>query len=357
MLHRNSCRAELRGVGLTLVAQRIVLGSEDDGGRQAREVGGLQRRRVDVGAGAGVGGVVVPEPDHRVAREQQLVGGVDVAGGVDVGVGDGVDEHLQGDGRATLGVGPLRDDGREVPTGAVPGHDQRHAGSGQVGQAVGDPAQRGPGVVRRGRVRVLRGQPVVDQHHHGVRPDREGAAERVGLLDVADHPTAAVVVDDHCARGALGDQHPHGERAAVGGGDGLVVHGGDGRAGAVEVTQHRAEAAGLVRGHLVERLRPRLGHLSQEVSCRTVQSHCPPRCGVGRRAPVWPVSPTVGMHPAARHPPSGPTWWTDATSGSAGDAVDRRCPGPDGGRAVVGTRFAAPCVSEQQVHAPGPVGR
>ena len=113
------------GVGLALVAQRVVLGREHHGGRQAGEGVGAQRRGVRARAHRRVGRVVIPEPRHRVAAHDQLVGGIEVGVRVEVAVGDRIHEHLQRD----LGPGlasPLRDDRGEAAAGAVAGDDQRH---------------------------------------------------------------------------------------------------------------------------------------------------------------------------------------------------------------------------------------
>ena len=130
------------GVQLALVAQHVVLGGDDDGGRQPGQVGGAQRRGIRMQPGRGVGRVVVPEPGHGLAGQQQVVGRILVGRGGEVGVGDGVDQDLGRDGRAA-GAGPPRDDGREVAARAVARDDQRDLRPGDVEQVIRGPAQRG----------------------------------------------------------------------------------------------------------------------------------------------------------------------------------------------------------------------
>jgi hypothetical protein len=177
--HRHAGLHQLGGVEFALVAQDVVLGREDDRGGQPQQVRAAQRGGVGVDAGGGVGNVVVPEPDHGVPAEHELVGGVGVRSGVQVTVGDGVGEHLYRDGRPARRLCALRHDRGEVAAGAVAGDDQRHRAVGQLGQVRGRPAQRRPRVVHSGREAVLRGEPVVHHDHHAARPQRELAAERV----------------------------------------------------------------------------------------------------------------------------------------------------------------------------------
>src|SRR5437868_6778257 len=58
---------EASGVGFALVAQRIVFGGDDEGGREAAEVDGAQRRGERVEAVFFVWYVLVPVPGHPIA--------------------------------------------------------------------------------------------------------------------------------------------------------------------------------------------------------------------------------------------------------------------------------------------------
>src|SRR6266542_2298858 len=92
------------------------------GGRPA-SCSRLARRGGGGGLGplGGVGGVLVPVPLHAVAA-QVVAGGELVVGlGVEVGVGDRVEEHLLAERRTAALLGQQRDCGAHVPADAVAG--------------------------------------------------------------------------------------------------------------------------------------------------------------------------------------------------------------------------------------------
>ena len=120
------------------------------------------------------------------------------------------------------------------------------------------------GIARFGRAVVL------DEHDSGAGADGELADESVVRVGVAEHPAAAVHVEDHRQRpgGVRGPDDPHAHVADVGGhGDPAVVDGQLVDRRGLHVVEHGARLgrAQLVQerrlgGRLDERLRGRLEH-------------------------------------------------------------------------------------------------
>jgi hypothetical protein len=56
------------------VAQRVVFGGDDEGGRQAGQVRGAQRRGIGMDALGRVTEIMGPEPSHRIAGQPVALG-------------------------------------------------------------------------------------------------------------------------------------------------------------------------------------------------------------------------------------------------------------------------------------------
>src|SRR3954465_8767835 len=93
--HVDAGRAQLAPVGLTLVAQDVRLGGDDQRRRQPGELldARAQRRRRDLVALRLFGRVLVPEPLHRVAPEEVAGGELAVRLGVEARVRDRVEQQ------------------------------------------------------------------------------------------------------------------------------------------------------------------------------------------------------------------------------------------------------------------------
>ena len=180
------------------------------GGRPARsaarsgEASGLR-------AAGGVGGVVVPEPDHRVR-------GSAAAGS-------------SGSGRRPR-RGRSRSPGRRAPAGRSPGRRvaapagprprpgcrprcrpptiSGTAAPGDLAAVLVRPAQRRPGVVDGGRDSGAPA-PGGSRRSTTAHPVRWASSRPSGVVRrrCRRHPAAAVVVDDDAARAVAGDQHAH----------------------------------------------------------------------------------------------------------------------------------------------------
>src|SRR4030095_13495447 len=110
-------------------------------------------------------------------------------------IGDGIDEHLEGEGRAARVAREQRHHRGEIAACAVAAYRELVAVHAQVGAVRGDPARGRPRVVYRGGELVLGGQTIVHRDHAHARRGGELAAEHVVGLEIAAHPADAVEVD------------------------------------------------------------------------------------------------------------------------------------------------------------------
>jgi hypothetical protein len=131
------------------------------------------------------------------------------------------------------------------------------------------------GIARFGRAVVF------DEHHSGAGADRELADESIVGVGVAEHPAAAVHVQDHRQRpyGVPGPDDPHAHVADVGGHGGpAVIHGQLVDRRGLHVVEHGARIGGAqflderrLGGRFDERLR---GGLEQNGVACVGQRHC-----------------------------------------------------------------------------------
>ncbi len=185
-------RGQRGGVRLALVAQRVELGGDDDGGRQAGQpaVDRRHQRVADVGRRADV---VVAEPGHVLGGEEVALRVLDPGRVVPVRVhvGRRVDEQLRRQPR-TLVPADLGENGTDVAPGAVARDRDPVRVPTELADVPLHPADGLVGVADRGRPRRLRREPVVDAHHDGVRAGADRPALVVVGVDVADDEPAAV---------------------------------------------------------------------------------------------------------------------------------------------------------------------
>ncbi len=135
--------------------------------------------------------------------------------GVVGGIGDRVDQQLHRGHRAAAVARHVADDRRHVAAGRVATDaDPLRVGAERLG--VRDrPLEGGEGVFDRRRERVLRRQPVADREDPAAGRRGEEPAHPVVHVEVADHPAAAVVVDEQRGRGR-GRRNAGGRRGARG---------------------------------------------------------------------------------------------------------------------------------------------
>ena len=195
--HLDARRAQALRVAQAVVAQRVVLGDDDDRGRKAGKVLRAQRRDLGVAAFGGVGHVLVEEPRHLLGPEhQQLVVPVlEVGRGGHVGVGGRVDEDLRGECRPAAVPRAQRAHGGHVAAGAVAADDAR-----RWRFVLGHPRERLEAVVERHRERVLGRHAVVDADDGRAGAVGQDPAHRVTGRQAVHHPAAAVEPDDRSMR-------------------------------------------------------------------------------------------------------------------------------------------------------------
>ena len=249
--HRHARLAQPRGIRLALVTERVVFRGDDESRRQSLELRRGQRRGVGLGPVLRALEVVVPEPAHRIPREQVAVGVVAIRPRVEVVLRDRIGEHLERQ-RGTAPVAAHEaDGGGEVPARAVTADGQAPPVDAETPGLAGDPLGRRVRVFGGDGVLVLGGEAVVDARHDRSRGIGERAADAVMRLDVADHPAAAMEVD-------VGGEGPATRRGIAPHGDCPAVDGHPVIVDARDVL-HRAERggarahalAGLGRGHLL----------------------------------------------------------------------------------------------------------
>ena len=143
------------------------------------------------------------------------------------GVGGGIDEQLRG--RRPLVALEQRDNGAEVPSGAVAADGDAIGIGAEVARVGQRPAECGPGVVERRRERMLGREPVGHAEHVRAGLAAQDAARRVVRVEIANHETAAVKVDEQrrlgpgsARRRIVADGDP-----VIAGGDLEVEHGAD----------------------------------------------------------------------------------------------------------------------------------
>src|SRR5262245_64059643 len=139
---------------------------------------------------------MIPRPpyDRRGEHVAVAVGYVRLAR--EVAIGHRRHQYLAGDGRSAGIASHLADDGGDVPARAPPADREppRYAAK-RLGVGC-DPANRGEPVVDRRREPRFGGVPIVDGDDDGPRLHAQVTTERIVGIETAEHPAAAVEVDD-----------------------------------------------------------------------------------------------------------------------------------------------------------------
>lgn len=187
---------EARGVGEGFVAEGVVAGGDDEGGGEVGEAGGEEGRGVGVEAVGGGRDVLIPVPLHGCAGEHAAFGVFEVGWGVEVGVGGGIEEELEGERRAAAIEEAAGDDGGEGGARAVAA-DGEAGGVDAEGRGVGgDPEGGGLGVFDGGGEGIFGGESIIDGGDGDSGGVGDGAAEVVVGGEAADDPAAAVEIDE-----------------------------------------------------------------------------------------------------------------------------------------------------------------
>ena len=188
------------GIRLPLVTERIEARGHDHRGGETAELGGQQGRDARVAPVLAGGQEVGFVPVHVRLREQEALGEQRVRRGGAAEFHGRVDQQLESRRRAAVGDRELGGNGREVPARAVACDRDSRRIDAELSSALDDVTERREGVLDGGGEGVLGGEPVVDAQHAGAgRPCKQPARLVVGI-EVAGHPAAAVIEDDHRRR-------------------------------------------------------------------------------------------------------------------------------------------------------------
>ncbi len=259
------------GVAASLVAQRVVLGGDDERRRQPGQRRGADRRQPRIGQVGPVAQVVgavgqaVPLGQH---DREVVLGSGRVLGSQ---VRRRVDQRLVPDAWSALIARLLADDGRQVAAGAVTHDGQPLRVGAELPRMPSGPQQTVPRVVDRSREPVLGRQSVADGDDDRADPAGDLTAQPRVVVLAADDPPATVqehddrqvtvvrraihhewdlrrppldatLVDPHVARGCAVDQ-PHERVVGRSGAQAGELLGGRGGGDRGDASQCRAQQA------------------------------------------------------------------------------------------------------------------
>lgn len=197
--------AELAGIGLALVTQHVVLVDDDERRRQAVQL--LQRclqwRSRRLLALGFVGQIGVPEPLHRLLGQPRAIGELVVGTIVEIGVGDGVEQHLLIDGRTAAFLGKQRHHRRHVAADAIACDREPGGVDLELLGMLGDIFGRSISLLDGNGIAGFRRALVVDEDDSGIGAVGDLAHQPVMRIRIAQHPAAAMEIenDRQCALG------------------------------------------------------------------------------------------------------------------------------------------------------------
>jgi hypothetical protein len=132
--------------------------------------------------------------------EHVAVGVLEVRRRIQIEVGHGVEQELERDRRRPSVACAAGDDRGEVSPCAVAAHSHSPRVEVELVAVRGDPERHGLGVQDRCGERVFGGEAVGNRDDRDTRLARDRAAELIVAVEAADHPAAAVEVDEHSKR-------------------------------------------------------------------------------------------------------------------------------------------------------------
>ncbi len=191
--------SSLAGVALALVAQRIEAGRGHVGRRQAVQIVRQQRGGARIAGGGLVRKVVPAKPVHLPLRQEEAFAEEPIALVLRREVRHGIDQELEDGPRPALSHAQSGGDRGQVAAGAVAAHGHARGLAAELRRVLRSPAEGRRRILHRGGEAMLGRQPVVDREHVHAGVSREEAAGAVVGVEVADHPAAAVVVDEERA--------------------------------------------------------------------------------------------------------------------------------------------------------------
>src|ERR1035441_1362637 len=186
--------AQLARVGFALVAQRVVLRGEDQGGRGAIEGAGEERRSQGVTRIGARGQILAPTAPHVGGAGTIAFGKRGVGGQAASSIDHGVDEQLAAQGRRAMRQGGT---GGEVGAGAI-------ARDGDGDPQAQRPLQGQRGIVGGGGKAVLRGETVVHREDAAAGCKGQQTADGVVAIQIAAKEPSAVKIDHQGQGRAIG---------------------------------------------------------------------------------------------------------------------------------------------------------
>ena len=177
--------------------QHIAFGRDDDRRRRAGKVCRLQWRGPPILGVLGAAQIVIPEPQHRLARQDAVAGReFAVARHRHRVVGDRINERLQAQSRLIGAARHQRDNGGEVGAGAV-AMDAEPGGVRAEAAGIGvHPLQCREAVIDRGGEFVLGPHAVIDRSDKRPGAGAQIARDEIMRIEASDHVATAVVIDD-----------------------------------------------------------------------------------------------------------------------------------------------------------------
>ena len=206
---RNTVFLQAGRVNLALRTERVEAREQHQRRRQSLQRRGQQRRGAPILPVLGLWNIEIDEPAHGLVGEDQVLGEAAVVIAAHREIDGGIQEDL----RLELDAGIAHGEGngcRQIAASAV-ATDGHAAGVHAQHVGVGlHPMHGGEAVLVGCGEYVLRRHAVVDRDHGTVCGVGDLAADPVMAVEVAQHPAAAVIVDEH-------RQHAHvgGSGAAI----------------------------------------------------------------------------------------------------------------------------------------------
>src|SRR5579883_3330706 len=193
-------------VSRTLGVERVEADGEHIGRRQAAQIRGAERRGAPISVVAGAPQIVIAEPVHGDDVERKAL--EPLAPGIVAGdeIRCRIDQELMAQPWPAVVASGEGNHGSKIAAGTVAA-DREPAGVDVEARALRrDPFGRGHRVLDRGGKFVLGGEPVTDGDDRAAARVGDQPADAVVSVKVADHPAAAMKIDERrqrrSARGA-----------------------------------------------------------------------------------------------------------------------------------------------------------
>ena len=197
--HQLAGGVELIGIGFALINQNVELRRQNNCRCNLAHIISQNGRHISIETLSRIA-ILVPEMCHQLGIEEKLIILRRKTFRFHAPVSDRIDQNLQIDFWAVFSHGFLRHHGRQIAARAVTGHNQ-----GQLIRAdffaIGlDPIQRRIAILHRHRIFMLRAFAIINHHDNGIAFFGQMATDQIIIINIADNPAAAVIVNHHRLR-------------------------------------------------------------------------------------------------------------------------------------------------------------